>query len=120
MKQAEFRVRPVIRHSVTLYEPAWESPIGKVGSSGGSSIVGEFANEEQAEKVRLALELQHAPRQYICVKRSFDLETPVQHADTQEEADAFVKERFEAGEEWRIFSRIVTDPVLKAHIMMRL
>lgn len=119
MNHAEFRVRPVIRHSVTLYEPAWQSPSGNIGSAGGSSLIGEFANEEQAEKVRVALELQHAPRQYICIKLTFDVDTQQQYAETQEEADAFVKERFEAGEEWRIFSRIVTDPVMKAHIMRR-
>jgi hypothetical protein len=85
----------------------------------GSSQVGEFASEEQAEAVRDAFEFLHAPRAYLMVKRTFDLDTQAQHADSQEEADAFVAAKLAEGEEWRVFSRVLTDPVAKALYLVR-
>lgn len=100
----------MIRHVVTKYIP----PVPNSGEANGSSPLGEFANEEQAEAVRAAFEFLHAPRAYLMVKRTFELETLAQHADTQEEADAFVAAKLAEGEEWRVFERILTDPVAKA------
>lgn len=114
MSNEEFRVRPVIRHVVTKYAP---SPPNTAGM--GSSQVGEFASEEQAEAVREAFEFLYAPRQFLMVKRSLELETLAQHAETQEEADAFVAEKLLMGEEWRVFSRIITDPIAKARASLR-
>lgn len=51
----EYRVRPVVRYIVTRYCHPYVSVDGKCGSTGSSSVLGEFAKETDAEQVALAL-----------------------------------------------------------------
>ncbi len=110
MSNQEFRVRPVIRHAVTEYTPGFYQG-DRSSETAKSALIGEFPNEQMAEKVREALEFQAAPRAYLMVKRTFDLDTQAQHADSLVQAEAFVADRLANGEEWRVFERVLTDPV---------
>lgn len=54
----EYRVRTVVRHIVTRYCHPYESEDVQgrsVGSSGSSTVIGEFPNEQQAYDVAQAL-----------------------------------------------------------------
>ena len=51
----EFRVRTVPRYIVTRYCHPYESRDGLTGDGGGSKLVGEFENEQQAYEVAQAL-----------------------------------------------------------------
>lgn len=56
----EYRVRPVVRYVVTRYCHPYQSRDGKVGMSGGSSVVGEFDKEQNAYDVAEALAAREA------------------------------------------------------------
>jgi hypothetical protein len=51
----EYRVRPVVRYVVTRYCHPYEHSDGPTGNGGGSTVVGEFPNEQQAFDVANAL-----------------------------------------------------------------
>jgi len=89
----------VIRHAVTEYTPAPPNSAGM-----GSQVVGEFPNEQMAEKVREALEFQAAPRAFVAVLSTFEPETRAMYFQSEEDA-----EKFRRGEDrtWRIFSQVV-------------
>lgn len=51
----EYRVRTVVRYLVTRYCHPYQSKDGGCGSTGASTLVGEFQNEQQAFDVAQAL-----------------------------------------------------------------
>jgi hypothetical protein len=51
----EYRVRTVVRYTVTRYCHPYKSRNGVFGSSGSSVLIGEFQNEQQAYEVANSL-----------------------------------------------------------------
>lgn len=113
METIEYRVRPVVRHIVTQSKHDPEARTGSVGP------VGEFQNEQQAEAVKEALDFQVAPRQYVAVLRGFELATEAAYFESEQEASQFcAQKQAQYDQEWRVFSRVVTDPIARARILM--
>lgn len=114
MKQVEIRVRPVIRHVVTRYT---QEPTPGTGDRYNASLetLGEFANEEQAERVAEALRSQAPkPMQYVAVERCWGLASNVLYFDLQQEADAFAAMALEKGREFRVYGREATSALTRA------
>ena len=101
MQTKEIRVRPVIRHIVTEYRDD--------GVAASVATVGEFANEEQAEKVAAALRGQNAPRLWIAVECTFIPLTNVLYFQTEAGAKAFAQEAAAAADprQFDVFARAV-------------
>lgn len=57
----EYRVRTVVRYVVTRYCHPYVSSDGLTGSSGQSTLIGEFQNEQQAYDVAQALSQAELP-----------------------------------------------------------
>ncbi|HEY5850874.1 MAG TPA: hypothetical protein VIT62_08945 [Lysobacter sp.] len=106
MVKVEYRVRPVVRYVVTR----WHQELDDRGCSGaGCETVGEYPNEEVAERVLRALEADERAkgpdRQYAIVQHSFEPEAKVLYAYGIAEAIAR-RDRLndEGGGSWRIFA----------------
>jgi hypothetical protein len=119
MQKVEIRVRPVIRHVVTRYtasEPLPPIAGAERRTSASLETLGEFDNELQAEQVAAALSAT-LPKtmQYVAVERTFDALTNALYFDYEEDATQFVARALQQGREFRVFSRVVTDPIALAH-----
>lgn len=102
MQTIEVRVRPVIRHIVTEFHADPET------RAAGVATVGEFANEEQAEKVAAALRGQHEPRLWVAVERGdYSVATNAIYFQTAEDAAAFVEKARADERDFHVFSRVV-------------
>lgn len=100
METKEFRVRPVIRHVVTEYT---NDPASRASSCG---VVGEFSSEEEAEKVQMALAEQAAPREYVAVLSTFEIDAKAMYFADAAAMNDFAAQKAVDGETWRVFSRI--------------
>lgn len=115
MRKVEVRVRPVVRHIVTLYE---SGPLPGTADKYHATLdtLGEFDNEAQAEYVATALRKQAPkPMQYVAVERGFDALTNAVYFDVEEDALEYVGHARSKGREFRVFAREVEDPVARAH-----
>jgi hypothetical protein len=52
----EYRVRPVVRYVVTRYCHPYQTAGGGAGCTGGSEVVAEAPNEQQAEDIAKAMQ----------------------------------------------------------------
>ena len=106
MKSVEYRVRPVVRYMVTRYESG-SYPDGS--SYGGCSGVGEFDNEESAERVKAALDTgenaSDPRREYAVVQSTFEPAAKVIYAYGFAEATAARDRLNTEGGEWRIYAK---------------
>jgi hypothetical protein len=110
MSTVEIRVRPVVRHVVTRYSEG--GPLRDGTKAACSEKVGEFDNEQQAERVAEALrDAIPKPKQYIAVERTFDSMTNAAYFDMEADALAYVAHALTQDREYRVFSRELTDPV---------
>jgi hypothetical protein len=118
METTEIRVRPVVRHVVTRYKQAeiGKGPDGLPRYSAGLETLGEFDSEEYAEQVAGAMRERFAARQYVAVERGFEVVANHIYFETAAAAEAFVEKALLEEREFRIYSRVVTDPVAKARI----
>lgn len=103
----EYRVRPVVRYAVTRYESGSDAEV----SWGGCETVGEFQNEESAERVKAAMEAGDPDVQrtnaYMIVKSGFDVETSVYYASSLNEArETQTRMEAETNAEWRVAARL--------------
>jgi hypothetical protein len=105
MTTPEFRVRPVIRHTITRYHPP--SP----NTSSCVETLGEFDSEGYAEIVREALAERVAPREYVIVESTMgEVMARVHYAYSEDEVQARLAEQAEDGVTYRVYSRIATPP----------
>lgn len=109
MDGIEYRVRPVVKYQVTRWHQ-W-------GKEAGCESLGLFDNENQAEKVCTALmgsddDYQEFVRgegnPYALVYKGFDDKVlDVRRASSRSEADQIYKDELEAGNEYRLYRRVL-------------
>jgi uncharacterized protein YtpQ (UPF0354 family) len=82
MKQVEYRVRPVVRYVVTHWYD--------FGNTGGCGPVGEFDNEQAAERVAAALSAtdpdSERPNGFLLIQDTHEVETKAFFAHSLTEA----------------------------------